>query len=240
MKFIDCHCHIGLSIDGGGITYDEFVSIREEFPAELTIAFAIDEEDKGPTYEALNTKMMELGKKDPGLVIFGRINPHAGDRAKAEVERLVELGVKGIKLHPYSEDFGPEVSAPIVKLAGQLKLPIMLHSSQLSYKEELNGWMKVFELTESPIIAAHAGKDNYRKLCEIIHEFPHLYTDTTAVSFYRSKYVYENAGPHKVVYGSDLPYSHPVLERMKYEMYISPEDREAVYYGNCAKILGIS
>lgn len=240
MKYIDCHCHIGLSIDGGGISYEEFVSIRNEYPSELTIVFPIDETEKGPTYEALNTKMMELGKSDPGLVVFGRINPHAGKRAMAEVERLAGLGIKGIKLHPYSEDFGPEVSAPIVKMAGELKLPIMLHSSQLSYKDEINGWMKVFELTDSPIIAAHAGKDNYKALCKIIHEFPHLYTDTTAISYFASKYVYENAGPNKVLYGSDLPYSQPALERMKYDMYISPEDREAVYYGNCAKILGMS
>lgn len=238
MKIIDIHCHVGLSVDGAGITYEELCGVLDEHPVEKVVLLPIDEADKGETYSALNDNIHQLAERDSRIVPFGRINPHAGAAAIAEIERVAELGFGGLKLHPYSEDFEPAAAREIIKKAGEAGLPVLIHSSQKSFREELDGWLEIFELARTPVIAAHNGKDNYRRLAAILPRFPNLYVDTTAASYFRTKYMYETAGPDRLVFGSDLPYSHPAVERVKYDLILDPADREKVFYRNAASILG--
>ncbi len=239
MKIIDIHCHVGISVDGAGVTYEQLCKILEADPVDKIVVFPIDEEDKGATYTILNSRLAELAKKDDRIVPFGRVDPNAGARAIEEIERFDELGLKGLKLHPHSEHFGPAAVKEIILKTNELRLPVLIHSSQRSYREEADGWMKIFEIAETPVIAAHNGKDNYRRLAEIVPEFPNLYVDTTAASYFRTRYIYEAVGPDRLVFGSDLPYSHPAVEKVKYELILAPDDREKVFYGNAAKILDL-
>lgn len=240
MKIIDMHCHVGISTDGGGVTFDELRALLDEYPVERAVVFPIDEADKAPTYERPNERLAGYAARDPRIIPFGRIDPHAGDAALAEMDRFPQLGLRGLKLHPYSEKFGPELAAPAFGKARELRLPVMLHSSQLTFGPgEIEGWKKVFSLTDTPVIAAHGGKDNYRRLAKILPGIPNLYTDTTVVSFFRTKYLYEAVGADRLVYGCDTPYSHPALERAKYALILKPEDRDKVFHENARKILGL-
>jgi len=239
MKIIDMHCHIGVSVDGAGITFDELRDTMDRYPVDLCVVFPIDEEDKGATYERLNERIADYASRDPRLFAFGRVDPTAGDAALAEMDRFESLGLRGLKLHPFSEKFGPEIASPAFEKAGSLGIPVMLHSSQRSFREELDGWRKVFSLASSPVVIAHGGKDNYRRLAAMMTEFDNVYTDTTAQSYFRTMYMYHTVGPERLVYGSDLPYSHPAVERAKYDLILSREDSGMVFYGNAAKILKI-
>ncbi|MFH1539906.1 MAG: amidohydrolase family protein [bacterium] len=74
---------------------------------------------------------------------------------------------------------------------------------------------------------------------EAVKGLPHVYADTTAVSYNRTKVVLGILGPDRVVYGSDMPYSHPAIEITKYNLILAPEDREKVFYLNARRILGL-
>ncbi|MFH1538905.1 MAG: amidohydrolase family protein [bacterium] len=239
-KSIDCHCHIGASgADSAGISYDEIKAMLDEFPMEHVVVFPVDEADKGPTYERVNDRLAEVAGKDPRLIPFGRVNPHAGDAALTEMDRFESLGFRGLKLHPYSEKFGPESAGEIFKKAGEMGLPIMLHSMHRSFFEDRDGWLRNFELTGSPVIVAHSGKDSYREFAGAVKGLPHVCADTTAVSYNRTKVMLGILGPDRLVYGSDMPYSHPAIEITKYNLILAPEDREKVFYRNAKRILGL-
>lgn len=239
-KSIDCHCHIGTSgVDFAGISYEQVRAALDGYPMERVVVFPVDEEDKEPTYERVNERLSEVAKKDSRLIPFGRVNPHAGDAALVEMDRFESLGFRGLKLHPYSEEFGPEMAGDIFKKAGEMGLPIMLHSVHRSFFEDRDGWLKNFELTGSPVIVAHSGKDSYREFAEAVKNMPHIFADTTAVSYNRTKVVLGILGPDRVVYGSDMPYSHPAIEITKYNLILSAEDKEKVFYQNARRILNL-
>ena len=50
--------------------------------------------------------------------------------------------------------------------------------------------------------------------------------------------ILKELGVSRVVFGSDLPYSHPAVERTKLDLLLSPSEREKVYSKNPKKILG--
>ncbi|HOO55324.1 MAG TPA: amidohydrolase family protein [bacterium] len=240
MKYIDVHCHLGSSVDGGKLSYDDLKQIVSDYPAEYVVVLPLDEAEKGGTYEKLNDEIKKTADADDRLLWLGRINPHAGDRAVAEVERVIEAGASGIKLHPYSEDFGPGDAVNVFRKIGELDVPVLLHSTHSVFTTEIDGWRRLFDSTGAPVIVAHGGKDGYRQLAGIADMHPNLFVDTTAVSTFRANYVYEAFGGDRIVYGSDLPYSHPGVERVKYDLILKPEDREKVFYYNAAGIFGLA
>src|SRR6185437_11149846 len=66
---------------------------------------------------------------DGRLVPFCTVNPRAADAAK-EIERCVgELGVRGVKFHPWLQGFHPNepCMAPVCEMASELGLPMLFH-----------------------------------------------------------------------------------------------------------------
>lgn len=237
---VDAHCHIGVSVDGAGLTEDNFNEIFKLYPAEKIVVFPIDEKDKGTTFERLNERLAAFARRDARVVPFGRVNPSAGAAALAEMDRFPALGMRGLKLHPYSEGFGPDDAEAVFLKAASMRLPIMLHSTHRLFFEEAAGWERLFNLVDTPIIVAHCGKDSYRRFAEAARKFPHVYADTTCVSLNRARIVFDILGPDRIVYGSDLPYSHPAVEFAKFNLFLTEEEKRKVYRENALRALGLS
>jgi hypothetical protein len=234
---IDCHCHIGESVDGASISQDEINSILIKYPVEYLVLFPIDEALRGKTYEPQNSKMALLARQDKRIIPFGRIDPNDIPAAQHELDRFTELGIRGIKLHPVSDNFLPQQAAFIFKHAAKKGLPIYLHTTHTTFRQQKNDWCRIFELTDSPIVIAHAGKDSYREFIQIAKQYPNIYADTTTLSYFRSKTVLHALNIEKMLYGSDLPYSHPAIEQIKYKLLLSENDQKMVLYKNAIKVL---
>jgi len=234
---IDCHCHIGTSEDGGTISLDEINIILNDYPVEKLVIFPIDEAIRGKTYEPQNTKIASLARHDPKIIPFGRIDPNDMQAAQQELDRFQDLGIRGIKLHPISDNFLPQHVSFIFKHAAKKCLPIYLHTTHSTFREQKEDWCRLFQLTDTPIIIAHSGKDSYRAFIKIANKFPHIYADTTTLSFFRTKKVLHGLNIEKILYGSDLPYSHPAIEQIKYKLLLSENDQHLVFYQNAVKVL---
>jgi hypothetical protein len=238
-SIIDCHCHIGKSEDGGAISLDEINFILNDYPVEFLVVFPIDEPIRGKTYEPQNTRIALLARQNATIIPFGRIDPNDIQAAQQELDRFKELNIRGIKLHPISDNFLPQQATFIFKEAGKSGLPIYLHTTHKTFREQKDDWCNLFQLTDTPIVIAHAGKDSYREFTQIANQFPHIYADTTTLSYFRTKTVLHELKIEKILYGSDLPYSHPAIEQIKYKLLLSENDQHMVFYQNAVNMLQI-
>ena len=68
--------------------------------------------------------------QDPRIVAFGSVHPEAPD-ALEELERIADMGLKGVKLHPEYQNFyvDEERMKPIYRKISELGLVTLFHAS---------------------------------------------------------------------------------------------------------------
>ena len=238
---IDVHNHIGLSRDGGHGKVDEVLQSMEECKISMSVLFAVDEEGYQPTYEIQNDKVLAAQNKYPDRIIaFTRIVPSAGKAAVKEFERCCALGAKGLKLKT-CDGFEPSDAKVILDVLGERRdFPVLIHTSHDEHSQPRIWQPVVAKYPGLNFILAHGGKDHYRKCTELAIQYPNVYVDTSTLSYYRTQYIYENAGPEKLLFASDYPYSHPEIELKKIQLAVTKkDDLELVLFKNAARLLGL-
>src|SRR6478609_2825200 len=100
----DAHLHLGHDIDGMVGDYDELERVMERYGISRAFMFCMDEPDRHPAFQAPNDRTLEHGARSGGrLVPFVRLD--LGERPIEEAERCLDLGARGIKLHPRAQKF---------------------------------------------------------------------------------------------------------------------------------------
>lgn len=181
---------------------------------------------------------------------FGSVHPDAPD-ALEELERIKEMGLKGIKLHPDYQCFfvDEEKMIPIYKKAAQLGLIILFHAGydfgfSAPYHCMPTTLSKALKYIDTPVIAAHwgglcAGNEVIEKLCSLP-----LYFDT---SFgYGTKpreealRIIEKHGTDRILFGSDSPWHTPSMEmKLLNTLELSESELEDITYNNAKNLLNI-
>lgn len=181
---------------------------------------------------------------------FGSVYPDSPD-ALFELERIKELGLKGVKLHPDYQQFSvddPKMK-PIYKKIGELGLITIFHAGQdfgfpppygatPEKLEKALGWFS------SPVIAAHwgglcYGEEVLEKLCG-----KELYFDTsfgfgTMPKYYAQKII-EKHGADKILFGTDAPWHTAKMElKLLDSLRLSCAEFEKITHQNAQKLLGI-
>lgn len=234
----DLHLHLGRSRDGASFSLTEVRKTLNEHQISRAVLFAIDEGDAGPTYERANDRVLKASASDLRLIPFARLSPKAGSRAVDELRRSIHSGARGVKLHPRSEKFSPQEAEPLVKEIETQRLPVFLHTSH----EKNCGpreWEKFFKRHRRiPFVLFHGGKDSYEETITVAARNRNVWVETSTLSYWRSGLILRRLGASKVVFGSDLPYSHPAVERLKLDLLLSRSGRKKVYSDNPKRILG--
>jgi hypothetical protein len=210
----------------------------DRYEVNRGVLFGIDEPDAGPTYEKTNERVLKALSRDSRLVAFARINPRAGAKAARELRRCVKGGVRGVKLHPRSENFSPREAEELIAEIERERLPVFLHTSHEPNCRPL-AWEKLFRRhPRIPFVLAHGAKDAFEEAISVARRHRHLWVETSTLSYWRSGRILRTLGARRVVFGSDLPYSHPAVERQKLDLLLRPSDRKKVYFENAEQILG--
>lgn len=237
-RTVDFHIHLGRSRDGARFTIYEVKKAMEVFRIDQAVVFGIDEAQAGPTYERTNQKVLKAVARNPRLIGFMRLNPRAGEKALGELMRCRKAGARGVKLHPRSESFSPEQAEDLIAEIERERLPIVLHTSHEVNCRPLS-WEKIFRRhPRIPFVLAHGGKDAFEEAVTAARRHPHLWLETSTLSYWRTGVILKALSASRVVFGSDLPYSHPAVERLKLDLLLSPRERHRVYSENPRRILG--
>jgi len=237
---IDIHAHIGLSQDGGHGKLDILLENMDQCHIDRTVLFATDEDNKGETFEHLNSKIIQAKDQYPDkFIAFARIIPSAGQKAVDEFNRCCKRGIKGLKLKP-ADGFKPQEATNLFDIIkDRTDFPVIIHTAhQPPSHPDL--WEPFFkEYPKINFILAHGGKDRYRACADVVEKYDNAYLDTTTLSYQRTGYLYKRLGADKILFGSDYPYSHPAIELKKYELLIKDKsDLEKILHANAAQLLG--
>jgi uncharacterized protein len=192
---------------------------------------------------------------------MGSVDPRKGAAAVAEVARIAELGLKGVKLHPSLQAFDPADPGydPIFAECERLGLIALFHTGtsgigarqpggqgiRIDYAHPLRLDPVAAAHPNLTIVAAHFGWPWHADLAAIALHKTNVYIDISGWSPRRipAEVMRELAGrlSGQFVWGSDFPFFTPerCLAELD-ELNLGAEISEGLLRDNAARILGLS
>ena len=233
MMIIDCHCHAG---SGDAMTEPANTSaplgayLRRARRAGIhkTVVFSVFRKD----YAKGNAEVASIVAQHPQRLI-GFAFVHAA-RDAGRIHNMVEQAVRewnfcGIKVHGLDSMLTREVC----EAARRFRLPILVDVFGKTQCIDLFAP----EFPDVNFIIPHFGSflDDFAAQARVVDQivrYPNVFTDTSSVRQF--DYIVDairRAGPKKVLFGSDGPWSHPGVELHKIRVLGLPEAEEALVTG---------
>jgi uncharacterized protein len=207
LEIFDAHTHLGTDIDGMVGRYEELIGSMDRYGISRANMFCLDEPDRHPGFQAGNDRTLEFAARSDGrLVPFVRLALDEGPIEEAR--RCLDLGARGIKLHPRAQKFllNDERLAPVFALAAERGVPILIHAGR--------GLPPIAEALErlvdahpgAQLILAHAGIADLANLAYRFSGKRGVFFDTSVWSAIDLLGLLRLVPPEQIVYASDYPY----------------------------------
>jgi predicted TIM-barrel fold metal-dependent hydrolase len=206
-ELFDAHVHVGRDIDGFVAPYDELMSFLGRYGVGRAFAFCMDEPDREPAFRAANDRTLAAAERSGGVLIpFVRLD--LGQEPVEEATRCLDLGARGIKLHPRSQGFllNDERLAPVFALAAERRVPILIHGGRGLPPIAVNLRRLVDAYPEAQLIIAHGGIADLAALSEAFGGRAGVFFDTSVWSPIDLLDMFQRVSPEQVLYASDYPY----------------------------------
>lgn len=194
--------------------------------------------------ESINNFIAAECNKHPEFTGFGSLHPEYPDNPK-EIERMAQLGLRGIKLHPDFQKFNidDEAAFPIYE-AAQGRFPILFHTGDDRY--DFSHPRRVLNILERfpklVVIAAHLGGYRCWDEAQIYLGHPRVYIDTSsALPFMtpeRAVSIIRSHGIRRVFFGTDSPMWFHQGEWARFNaLALTQEERSRILWNNAAEFL---
>jgi hypothetical protein len=149
-----------------------------------------------------NNVVFQAARAHPGRFLpYAFVNPLLGQDAHDELDRCMERGARGLKLHLWFHRYRLPEALPILSRAADAGLPVLAH---LGFGPAEDVSIVLERLPKLKLILAHAGIPHF----EQIWRLPRVLFDVAApqlVSRGTIRRLLSAVGPSRVVFGSDAP-----------------------------------
>ncbi len=206
VEIFDAHVHLGIDIDGMTGELDGLLRIQERAGITRSFVFCLDEPDRHPGFRAPNDRTLEFAERSGGALIpFVRLD--LGESPIEEATRCLDLGARGIKLHPRAQKFllDDDRLAPVFELAAARSVPILIHGGR-GLPPIADALARLMNAYEPQLIIAHAGIADLAALARHFSGRPGVFFDTSVWSALDILDLYRLVAPEQVLYASDYPY----------------------------------
>ncbi len=242
---IDAHAHVGTSLFGVGQSVEDLLASM----ADNGIAGSIVAPLKPPGYHLgpENDRIAAAVRAHPDrLAGFARVDPWQGEAALAELRRaLDELGLIGLYLHPFEEQFAAndELVFPLLEFLRERGMPLMLAGGYPSFSHPSQVGDLAQQFPEVTIIATHGGQINISGLlladaARMLRANPNLVMETSGI--YREDFIEDTVaelGAERVVFGSNAPYLDQGFEAARIRLaHLDGAAKAALGAGNIRRI----
>jgi uncharacterized protein len=203
----DAHTHLGNDIDGMAGHLDELLAVLDRYGVSRANVFCLDEPDRVPAFRAGNDRTLAFAEEANGrLIPFVRLD--LTDSPIEEAKRCLDLGARGIKLHPRAQKFqlNDERLAPVFAIASERRVPILIHGGRGLPPIADNLARLHEEYPEATLIIAHAGIADLSGLAGHFACKAGVFFDTSVWSPIDLLSFFRLVPPEQVVYASDYPY----------------------------------
>jgi len=203
----DAHLHLGHDIDGMVGDYDQLEALMAKYGISRAFMFCLDEHDRHPGFHAANDRTLAFAERSAGrLIPFVRLD--LNESPIDEARRCLDLGARGIKLHPRAQGFTAtdERLGPVFELAAERHVPILIHGGR-GLPPIANDLARLVETyPEAQLIIAHAGIADLGALMRVFAGKKGVFFDTSAWSPIDLLDFFRQISPEQVLYASDYPY----------------------------------
>jgi uncharacterized protein len=206
-EIFDAHVHLGNDIDGMAGLYEDLERVTDRYGISRCFMFCMDEHDRHPAFKAANDRTLAHAKRSGGrLIPFVRLD--LGERPIVEATRCLDLGARGIKLHPRAQRFllNDERLAPVFALAAERRVPILIHGGRGLPPIADHLARLVERYPQAQLIIAHAGIADLAELAGHFGGKAGVFFDTSVWSPIDLLSLFHLVSPEQVVYASDFPY----------------------------------
>jgi uncharacterized protein len=187
--------------------YEELEALLDRYRISRCFVFCLDELDRHPGFRAGNDRTLAFAERSQGRMIpFARLD--LSEEPIAEAERCLDLGARGIKLHPRAQKFllDDERLAPVFAVAAERRVPILIHGGRGLPPIADNLLRLVDAYPEAQLIIAHAGIADLSGLAGHFAGKAGVFFDTSVWSPIDLLGFFHLVPPEQVVYASDYPY----------------------------------
>jgi predicted TIM-barrel fold metal-dependent hydrolase len=204
---VDVHTHLGEDIDGMAGDRDELLAIQRAYGIVRSFTFCLDEPDRHPAFAAANDRTLAHAAAAPGEIVpFVRLD--LDESPLEEARRCLDLGARGIKLHPRAQRFLPDDPRlePVFALAAERRIPVLIHGGR-GLPPIADSLARLLDRHTPPaLIVAHAGIVDLAAMARNFAGRPGVFFDTSVWSALDLLDLYRLVPPEQVVYASDYPY----------------------------------
>ena len=206
-EIFDAHTHLGTDIDGMVGRYDELEELMDRYGISRANVFCLDEPDREPGFRAPNDRTLAFAERANGrLIPYVRLDLTAAPIEEAE--RCLDLGARGIKLHPRAQKFllDDERLAPVFAIAAERRVPILIHGGRglPPIADSLDRLVDAYP--EAQLIIAHAGIADLTGLAGCFAGKAGVFFDTSVWSPIDLLSFFRLVPPEQILYASDYPY----------------------------------
>lgn len=262
-KVINAHCHIypnkiaSKAVDSIRDFYDldmaldgTIEGLTKDGEKVNTVHYLVHSVATTPKQvKSINEFIMDAIKDSPDLFTgFGTLHPDSDD-IEGDVQHIIDLGLKGVKLHPDFQQFAlnEERSFKLAKVVSENNLPMLIHCGDYRYNYSNPSQLK--ELLEKfpdlLVVGAHfAGWSVWKEAAKELVGTPNLMVDLSSslygLSPEEAKDLIYAYGVDKVLFGTDYPMwdSESEMERFK-KIGLSVDEENKILYENAAKFLNL-
>jgi uncharacterized protein len=209
-----------------------------------------------------NELVAQAVRDHPGTFAgFGSVDPLKGERAVAELDRIAELGLKGVKLHPSLQAFAPDEQRfwPLYDRCQELGLIALFHTGTSGIGAGQPGGQGIRIdlarpiLLDAPaaafpdlqIVAAHFGYPWHLELLAMALHKTNIHIDISgwAPRYIPAEVMRDMKGrlQDQFLFGSDYPFISPkrCLEELV-RLDVPAEALQKVLTGNGRRLLGLA
>lgn len=261
-KIIDAHCHIypdkiaQKASDSTGAFYDIPMHMDGKTSTLLQygIAAGIDHfivqsvattpKQVSSINKFISQSVAESGGRFTGL---GTLHPDSED-IEADVNEIIELGLKGVKLHPDIQRFKLDDyrMLKIYELC-EGRLPLLVHTGDHRYDySNPNRVIPILDIYKNlTFIGAHfGGWSIWEEATEKLKGYKNFYVDCSsslyAITPEKAKELIMAYGTDRVLFGTDYPMWEPKSEVESFlRIDLTDEQRRDILYNNAAKLFNI-
>lgn len=156
------------------------------------------------------------------VIPFCSVHPHDPERIR-KLRTSVELGAKGVKLHPNFQQFRPDDAdvSDVYRFCNDNHVPLILHSG-VTGRERTLWWRKTLSSMEYisviprnfpdlVLILAHAGIAQYEQAIALAQSARHVYLEISGQPADHIRQALCAVGAERVLFGSDWPFWNQAL-----------------------------
>lgn len=261
MKIVDFHAHIypekiaekavhsvgdfyGVSMAAHVGTADELLETAQESGISQFVVHSVATSPK--QVSSINRFIASECEKHPEFVGFGTLHQDLDD-FDAALDEIQALGLRGVKLHPDTQEFDLDspVMMPVYAEIAKRGLPMIFHTGDYRYDWSHPRRMRhvLQEIPDLVVDAAHFGGWSVFDLAIDYMKDMNCYMDLSSSMCFlgpnRTRELIELYGADRILFGSDFPMWSPQSELDIFMAIDLPKiDREKILYGNAEKILG--